>query len=91
MRTILKSWIVLFSFVPTVAAVDYFPLKEGNQWSYSMSNGMQMTMAVREFTRIGDVLCAAVETTMGTQITREYLAVDAEGLKAYMSQVQGQE
>ncbi len=56
-----------------------------------MSNGMQMTMTVKEFNKVGDVLCAAVETTMGIQTTREYLAADTQGLKAYMAQAQGQE
>jgi len=91
MRTILTGWIVSLLFASTVTAVDYFPLKEGNQWSYSMSNGVQMTMTVKEFVKVGDVLCAAVETTIGVQATREYLAADAEGLKAYMSQIRGQE
>ena len=92
MRTIVTAALAIsILFVTAVPAMDYFPLKEGNQWSYSMSNGMQMTMTVKEFTNVGDVLCAAIETTMGVQTTREYLAADTQGLKAYMSQAQGQE
>jgi RNA polymerase subunit RPABC4/transcription elongation factor Spt4 len=91
MRTILTVWIVSLLFASIGAAADYFPLKEGNHWSYSMSNGIKMTMTVKEFADVGNVRCAAVETTVGMQSTREYLAADTQGLKAYMAQAQGQE
>lgn len=76
---------------PLVVAADYFPLQQGNRWIYAMSNGIQMTTTVTGFADVGDVRCAVVETTMGWQTSREYVAADAEGLKAYMSQAQGQE
>jgi hypothetical protein len=72
-------------------AADYFPLKEGNQWTFRMSNGVQMTTRVAGFADVGAVRCAIVETAMGWQKSREYIAVDAEGVKTYMGQAQGQE
>jgi len=72
-------------------ALDYYPLKEGNQWTYSMSNGMEMMMKVAGFADVDGVRCAIVETTMGMQTNREYLAFDSQGLKAYMAETQGQE
>jgi hypothetical protein len=81
---------MLFASIAS-AAGEYFPLKEGNQWSYSMSNGTQMTMTVKESADVGGVRCSIVETIMGGQTNREYLASDAQGLNAYMAQAQGQE
>jgi len=73
------------------ATPDYLPLKEGNQWTFAMSNGVQTTMRVSGFADVGTVPCAMVETTLGLQKSLEYIAVDAEGVKTYMGQVQGQE
>jgi DUF3108-like len=76
---------------PATLAVDYFPLETGNQWSYTMSNGMQMTVAISGFAPIRGVRCAIVETTMGWQKSREFMALRADGLKTYKTQAQGQE
>jgi len=83
--------ILAIVLAPAALAVDYFPLKTGNQWSYTMSNGMQMTVAVTGLTPVRGVRCAIVETTMGWQVSRECMAFDAGGLKAYKTQAQGQE
>lgn len=84
---------VVLTAVLTCAApgADYFPLKEGNQWSYAMSTGVEMTVAVVGYAQVGAVRCAVVETRMGWQTQREYMATDAEGVKTYMAQAQGQE
>ena len=82
---------LLAIFSSGVRAADYLPLQEGNQWTYTTSNGMQMTSKVVGFAEVGAVRCGIVETTTGGQTSREYLAADAEGLKTYMAQVQGQE
>ncbi len=37
------------------------------------------------------VRCAIVETTIGWQSSREFMAVEADGLKSYKSEMQGQE
>ena len=73
------------------ATPDYAPLREGNQWTFMMSNGAQSTTTVTGFADVGAVRCAILETTMGGQTSREYVAVDAEGVKTYMSQGQGQD
>jgi len=73
------------------ATPDYLPLKEGNLWTFALSNGAQTTTKVTGFADVGAVRCAIVETTLGGQTSREYLAVDVEGVKAYASQAQGQE
>ena len=73
------------------SASDYLPLKEGNQWTYTMSNGMQVTTKITGFENVGVIRCAVVETTMGGQTSREYVAADTQGIKSYVSQAQGQE
>jgi hypothetical protein len=73
------------------ATPDYLPLKEGNYWVFAMSNGVQMATTIAGFADVGAVRCAIVETTMGRQATQEYIAVDAQGVKAYMGRAQGQE
>lgn len=84
--------IVLIAFLACAApGADYFPLNEGNQWSYTMSTGLEMTVTVVGHAQVGAVRCAVVETRMGWQTQREYMAADAEGVKTYMSQAQGQE
>ncbi len=88
----LRFAIVLTAVLASAApAADYFPLHEGNQWSYSMSTGMAMTVTVVGYAQVGAVRCAVVETRMGWQTQREYLAADAEGVKAYMAEAQGQQ
>lgn len=79
------------SLASIACAADYMPLKEGNQWTYTMSTGVQMTTKVVGFRNVGAVRCGVVETGMGVQTSREYLAADAQGVKLYMSQMQGQE
>jgi len=91
MRIVLTVLMTSILFASAATTGDYFPLKEGNQWSYSMSNGVEMTMTVKESADVGGVRCSIVETIMGSQTSREYLAVDAQGLKACMAQTQGQE
>lgn len=91
MRTIAiaAAWSILWASVST--ATDYMPLKEGNQWNYTMSNGMQVTTQVSGFEDVGGVRCAVVDTTMAGQTSREYVAVDSQGVKSYMSQMQGRQ
>lgn len=91
MRTIAiaAAWSILWASIST--ATDYMPLKEGNQWNYAMSNGMQVTTKVIGFEDVGGVRCAVLDTTMAGQTSREYVAVDSQGVKSYMSQVQGQQ
>jgi hypothetical protein len=85
--------LVAFSIVSASvgATPDYAPLQEGNQWTFMMSNGAQTTTKVTGFADVGAVRCAILETTLSGQTSREYVAVDAEGVKTYMGQAQGQE
>lgn len=73
------------------ATPDYLPLTEGNQWTFTLPTGGQTMTKVVGFADVGAVHCAILETTLGLQTSREYIAVDGEGVKAYMSQAQGQE
>ena len=93
-----KTFVVLIISVfwtSFASSQDYFPLREGNQWKYSMSNGVTMTVQVAGFTDIDGIRCAIVdsitESDMGTATSTEYMAVDGEGLKVYISQAQDQE
>lgn len=74
-----------------VRTTDYLPFKEGNQWTYTMSNGIQMVSKFAGFENVGTTRCGIIETTTGGQTSREYMAADAEGLKSYMAQSLGQE
>lgn len=78
-------------FSTALGAPNYLPLKEGNYWIFLMSNGLQTTTTVTGFEDVGAVRCAIVETMIGPQSSREYIAVDAEGAKTYKTQAQGQE
>lgn len=91
MRTARFATVVIALLASAAPAADYFPLQEGNQWSYSMSTGMTMTVTVVGYAQVGAARCAVVETRMGWQTQREYLAADAEGVKAYMAEAQGQQ
>src|SRR5512136_1175762 len=91
MRTNLTA-LVISAFVAAMAsAQDYFPLQEGNQWTYTMSNGATMTMKVTGFADVGSVRCAVVETDVGGQANKAYYAADAQGLKDYKLEISGQE
>jgi hypothetical protein len=95
MRKILLMLLISLSLTSIAASQDYFPLREGNQWSYTMSNGVEMTMKISGFSEVDGVRCAIVESTaqnaMGSQVSTEYLTIDSEGLKVYMSQTLDQE
>jgi hypothetical protein len=91
MHTIGIAVIASTILASVVTAADYLPLQEGNQWTYTMSTGMQMTTKVTGFADVGGVRCAVVEGEVGGQTSREYVAADAQGIKTYMGQMQGQE
>lgn len=74
-----------------VWGAEYFPLAVGNRWLYQTSTGMGMTVAVTGEAPVRGVRCAAVETTLGWQSSREFMRAEADGLKAYKSEMQGQE
>lgn len=93
MRTILTILIVSLSSASMAAAQDYFPLKEGNQWIYTRSNGAELTTKVTGSTDIDGIHCAIVEATTqnGTDsnVSVDYMTVDTEGVKVYMTEIQG--
>ena len=82
MRTILITLVISAISISTATAEDYFPLKEGNEWIYSMSNGVQTTVKVTGFSEVKSVRCAVVESAaqsiMGKEVSTEYLAVDSQ-------------
>ena len=95
MRKKLFLLILTIIWIPFAFGEDYYPLREGNKWLYVLSNNIQMVVQVTGFTEIDGVRCAIVEslteTEAGKEISREYMAVDTEGMKVYISQVQDQE
>jgi len=86
-----KATLLSVLLASVVVAADYMPLKEGNQWTYTMSNGIEMTTRIVGFENVRGVRCAVAETGMGGQSSREYVAVDAQGIKSYMAVMQGQQ
>jgi len=91
MNAVRFSIILAIILAPAALAVDYFPLTTGNEWSYTMSNGMQMKVVVTGAAPVRGIRCSVVETTVGWQASREYMAIEADGLKTYKTQAQGQE
>ncbi len=93
MRRICFALLISLFWVSLASSLDYFPLKEGNKWAY-VSNSVQLSVQVTGFTEIDGVRCAVVESktesTTGTVTSKEYLAVDTEGLKVYFSQAEDQ-
>lgn len=93
MRTIASVLTIVVLFSSIAFSEDYFPLARGNQWAYSLSNGAQLTTKIVDFNEINGINCAVVESTAkgpsGTETSLEYLAVDNEGLKLYMSESSG--
>jgi len=83
--------IALILWASVATAADYMPLKEGNQWNYTMSNGMEIQTKVVGFENVGAVRCAVIESTAGEQTSREYMAADAQGIKSYLSRSGWQE
>ena len=91
MRTILATIMVSAFVAATASSQDYFPLKEGNQWTYAISNGTAMTMKVTGFADVGGIRCAMVESEVGGQVNKAYYAADSQGLKDYKLEISGQE
>jgi hypothetical protein len=91
MRTNLIALIISALAAVTASSQDYFPLQEGNQWTYSTSNGITMTMKVTGFADVGGVRCGIVETDVGGQVNKAYYALDAQGVKDHKLEMSGQE
>ena len=91
MNAVRFGTILAIILAPATLAVDYFPLTTGSEWSYTMSNGMQMKVVIAGAAPVRGVRCSIVETTVGWQASREYMAMEADGLKTYKTQAQGQE
>lgn len=64
-------------------AGEEIPLKPGTTWSYRMSTGQTLDLRVAGTSVVGAVPCTIVETRIGTQTTREHVALTAQGLTAY--------
>jgi hypothetical protein len=88
---ILCAAILSLAACPTGMAAEYLPLKEGNRWTYQMTNGMEMTAKVTGFVEIKGIRCASVETAAGGQTSQEFIAADAEGVRVYKFKAGGQE
>jgi hypothetical protein len=64
----------------SVPSSEYYPLKRGSAWLYKV-NDQKITVAVVKYEKIGNVLCARVETSAsGTVLASEYIAVGEDGL-----------
>lgn len=84
-----------FAFVLLLTSLGYahdppwFPLGTGNVWKYNTSLGQPITMRVVGTERVQGVECAIMEVEMGGAVTREYLAVTAEGLTVFKTEASG--
>jgi hypothetical protein len=96
MRTIFYILIISTIFASTALSEDYYPLAKGNKWTYTMSNGVNLTVEVTGFSEINGIPCAIVESTAENinesmrDVSREYMTVDTTGLQTHMVQMQGE-
>ena len=58
----------------------YFPLKKGTTWEY-VADGKKITTVVTDHEKVGDLLCAKIETDLGGgQKIVEHIAVKDDGI-----------
>ena len=58
----------------------YFPLKKGSSWEY-LADGKKITVTVTDHEKVGDLMCAKVETDLGGgNKMLEHLAVKEDGV-----------
>jgi len=61
---------------------DFFPLKTGNEWTYTLSNGQSLTLRVTGTGKVKGVDCPVLESESGPQRTREWLSLSPEGIRS---------
>ncbi len=83
MRTILTITMISAFAASIASSQDYFPLKEGNQWMYNVSDGTTLTTKITGFAVISGVRCAIVESNSSNGINKAYYVMDSNGLKDY--------
>ena len=75
---------LLATSLSAALAEDYYPMKEGNSWTYSLPTGGDMTMKVTGFEEVKGVKCARVEGEMAGQgKVSSWIATDADGIRMY--------
>jgi len=59
----------------------YYPFKVNTTWTYKLSDGKQLIMKVTKHEKVGNTLCARVESTVdGKVIASEHIGVTSEGI-----------
>jgi hypothetical protein len=67
-----------------VAESPYYPLQVGNTWSYKIKGLNQtVTTKVTKHEKVGDVMCAVVESSADGKSQIEYVAVKDDGVYRY--------
>ena len=74
---------VLLALALCAQDADHFPLRPGTTWSYRMSSGQTLETQIVGPSKVGPQPCAIVETLLGSQRSREHVAVTSEGLTAF--------
>jgi ribosomal protein L40E len=75
---------LLATSMSAALAEDYYPLKEGNSWTYSLPAGGEMTIKVTGFEEVKGVKCARVEgEAAGQGKSSSWLAADVDGVRMY--------
>jgi len=63
---------------------DYYPLKEGNNWTFSLPTGGEMTITVAGLEDVKGVKCARLECDLADQgKTTSWLVADTDGVWTY--------
>jgi hypothetical protein len=66
-----------------VKSSEYYPLKVGTTWTYK-ANGQAITVKVAKHEKVGDVMCARLETSTGGKVVAtEHIAVQKDGVYRY--------
>jgi len=59
---------------------EYYPLKVGNKWTYKVT-GSDITMKVAAFEKVGETMCAKIETIINDKaVAYEHIAVAEDGI-----------
>jgi len=67
----------------TVLETPYYPLKVGSKWTYKVG-GSAFTIEVAKHEKVGDVMCALLETSKdGQVVTSEHVGVKTDGVYRY--------
>jgi len=72
--------IMSFGLVAQEKTTEYYPLKEGSKWTYTVM-GSQITMKVGKQEKVGEVMCWKIATIVNDkEVASEHISVTDDGI-----------